>query len=134
MGVLLGSPMAHGLLAGKGIDKVNPRTLRNLSEAQLESVNRFYRWCDEKDIPMAAIIFQFCLRQPLIDCILAGVERRSELEENLSSATMPLPDTIWNELEELDLLNWMEKDKAKGTELNLFWGAGFVWRLMNQKE
>jgi aryl-alcohol dehydrogenase-like predicted oxidoreductase len=122
VGVLLGSAMAHGLLTGKGIGKASQRILEHLSEAQLSSIQRFHKWRHKRDIPMAAIIFQFCLRQPLIDCVLTGVKRRSELQENLEAATMPLPDLIWDELDELDLMDWMEKDKAKETKLSLFWG------------
>jgi hypothetical protein len=43
------------------------------------------------------------MRQPLIHCTLTGVKNRAELRENLTAATTPLPETIWNELEALDI-------------------------------
>jgi aryl-alcohol dehydrogenase-like predicted oxidoreductase len=52
---------------------------------------------------MAAVIFQFCLRQPLIDCTLTGARTRAQLEMNLRGAATPLPKSIWEELAVLNL-------------------------------
>jgi aryl-alcohol dehydrogenase-like predicted oxidoreductase len=69
----------------------------------LPDARRLYRWCQEKGVSMPALIFQFCMRQPLIHCTLTGVKNRAELEENLHAAALPLPESTWDELAALGL-------------------------------
>ena len=103
VGILNGSPMAHGLLTGEDPDLIaaqrNWGTLADL----LPDARVFYQWCRQHQIPMAAIILQFCMDQPLIDCTLTGARTQSELEANLRAATMELPDELWNQLAALDI-------------------------------
>jgi len=104
VGVLNGAAMAHGLLVGQDPDLIvrEERPGSHL-RALLPAARRFYRWCREKQIPMPAVVFQFCMRQPLIHCTLTGIQNRAELEENLRGATMDLPDDLWAELDALGL-------------------------------
>src|SRR5205085_4931219 len=45
----------------------------------VEKASRLYRWCHEHDLPMVAVVLQFCLRQPLLHCTLTGAKTpRSE--------------------------------------------------------
>lgn len=103
VGVLNGSPMAHGLLIGQDPDLLaSQRDWGNIAEL-LPDARLLYAWCREQGIPMAGLIFQFCMRQPLIDCTLSGAMTRDELEENLRAATMQLPEGVWDELAALDI-------------------------------
>lgn len=97
-GVLNGSPLAHGLLTGEDPDRINERLHMRASEPDLERVRRFYRWCREREVPMVAVVLQFCLRQPLIHCTLSGAKTKAELRQNLQGATMPLPEDLWDDL------------------------------------
>ena len=104
VGVLNGAAMAHGLLTGqdpKAIDEQRP--LQGDLKEMLPDAQRLYDWCHNRDIPMAAIVFQFCLRQPRIHCTLTGIKTRAELETNLRGATMALPDDVWRELDALGI-------------------------------
>ena len=102
VGVINGSPMAHGLLAGDDPDRViAARRLPPSAVAMLPAARRFYQWCRERDLSMPAVVFQFCLRQPLIDLTLTGAKSRTELDENLKAATVPLPDEVWTDLDAL---------------------------------
>jgi aryl-alcohol dehydrogenase-like predicted oxidoreductase len=103
VGVLNGSPAAHGLLVGADPSEAGEAVRSRVSARDLEAAARLYRWCREREIPMLAIVLQFCLRQPLIDCTLTGPKTRAEMEHNLRVATMPLPSGIWEELAELGL-------------------------------
>ena len=104
VGVLNGAAMAHGLLTGQDPDAMAAElNLGPHLRALLPAARRFYHWCQEKNVPVPAIVFQFCMRQPLIHCTLTGVKNRAELEENLRGAMMDLPGGIWEELETLGL-------------------------------
>jgi aryl-alcohol dehydrogenase-like predicted oxidoreductase len=103
VGVLNGAAMAHGLLTGQDPDEIAAQGRLDHLSALLPAARRLYRWCQERRVPVPAIVFQFCMRQPLIHCTLTGVKNRAELEENLRGATMPLSKGIWEELEALRL-------------------------------
>jgi aryl-alcohol dehydrogenase-like predicted oxidoreductase len=103
VGVLNGAVMAHGLLTGKD-PELNAAQLRLGWLADLlPDAKILYQWCLQKGISMPALIFQFSMRQPLIHCTLTGVKTSYELEENLRGASVPLPDTVWEELAELNI-------------------------------
>jgi aryl-alcohol dehydrogenase-like predicted oxidoreductase len=103
VGVLNGAAMAHGLLTGEDPDVIGARGNLGSQTEMLEDARRLYRWCQDKEISMPALIFQFCMRQPLIHCTLTGVKNRAELEENLRAAAIPLPASTWEELAALGL-------------------------------
>lgn len=104
VGVLNGSPMAHGLPIGQDPHEVFARRERwpDNVERLLPGARRFHQWCEDKGVSMAAVILHFCLRQPLIHCTLTSARTRAELEENLHAATTPLPEDVWDELAALD--------------------------------
>ncbi|MBN1582893.1 MAG: aldo/keto reductase, partial [Anaerolineae bacterium] len=104
VGVLNGAAMAHGLLTGRNPDLIVEKGEPGAHlTALLPAARRFYRWCQEKNVSLPAVVFQFCMRQPLIHCTLTGIKNRAELEENLRGATMDLPEELWQELEALGL-------------------------------
>ncbi len=104
VGVLNGAAMAHGLLIGQDPRALAARRpLQGALKEMLPDAQKLYDWCCNKDIPMAAIVFQFCLRQPRIHCTLTGIKTHAELETNLRGATMALPDDAWRELDALGI-------------------------------
>ncbi len=103
VGVLNGSPMAHGLLSGQDPAIVAAEHPWIQSAEILPDAQRLYEWCRQENLSMAALVFQFCLRQPLIHCTLSGAKTRAELETNLRAATMQLPDGVWEELAALGI-------------------------------
>jgi len=50
-----------------------------------------------------AVVFGFCLRQPLIGCTLTGAKTRQEITQDLQAATEPLPEDVWDALAALRL-------------------------------
>lgn len=103
VGVLNGAAMAHGLLSGGDPNEL-AATGEHDSRAELVTdARRLYHWCRDKEISMPALVFRFCMRQPLIHCTLTGVKNRAELEENLRGAATPLPEEIWQELAALGI-------------------------------
>jgi aryl-alcohol dehydrogenase-like predicted oxidoreductase len=112
VGVLNGSPLAHGLLTNKDPDDIDPRLLRFASPSEVAAARRFFYWCQDHEVSMLAVVFQFCLCQPLIHCTLTGAKTRAELQENLEAATGTLPETIWDELAALNLTACRDEEQA----------------------
>ncbi len=94
IGVINGSPLAHGLLSGQDPASAGSRATNPDSAAAA----RLFDWCRANDIPMLALVLQFPLRQPLIDCTLTGARSVAELEQNLAALAVPLPPSVWDEL------------------------------------
>jgi aryl-alcohol dehydrogenase-like predicted oxidoreductase len=120
VGVLNGSPLAHGLLNGEDPDTLNERILVRASGRALDAARRFYRWCQEREptgrppVPMVAVVLQFCLRQPLLHCTLTGAKNPTELRQNLEWATMALPEGLWEELAALNLTAGQSERESEG--------------------
>jgi aryl-alcohol dehydrogenase-like predicted oxidoreductase len=102
VGVLNGSPLAHGLLAGDP-RSANAQALVPQRTREVDAAQRLYDWCRANGISMLAVVYQFCLRQPLIDCTLSGAKSVAELAQNLEAARTPLPESIWADLDALNL-------------------------------
>lgn len=100
VGVLNGSPMAHGLLAGS-----DPRTLQthHMTDRDTQAAARFYDWCQKWKHNQRAIVLQSCLRQPLIHCTLTGAKNVAELKQNLEAVVEPINDGVWEDLKALKL-------------------------------
>lgn len=96
VGVINGSPLAHGLLSG-----LNPQDFgRTETDPDAMQAKRLRDWCRDKDLPLLAVVLQFPLRQPLIDCTLTGARSVPELQQNLDALTVPLPESVWTDLAE----------------------------------
>ncbi|MGC9521226.1 MAG: aldo/keto reductase [Anaerolineae bacterium] len=109
VGVLNGAVMAHGLLTGEDPDEIVARRAFAESVTRLlPAARKLYAFCRRWEVPMAAVLFQFSMRQPLIDCTLCGPKSRAEMAENLHAATMALPEELWAELAALDLPSIVE--------------------------
>ncbi len=100
IGVLNGSPMAHGLLSG-----ADPRTLKTHHQTERDTMAaaRLYDWCQQKKVNLRAVVLQSCLRQNLIHCTLTGAKTAAELQQNLDALQDPLPDHVWQDLAALKL-------------------------------
>lgn len=103
VGVLNGAAMAHGLLTGGDPDEVNANLVGPRPAYEVAAARRLYQFCRENDVPMLAVVFQYCMRQDMIDCTLTGARNIAEIDANFSAALTPLPDSIWPKLDALNL-------------------------------
>ncbi|QSB17082.1 aldo/keto reductase [Natronosporangium hydrolyticum] len=55
-------------------------------------------------VPVAAAGLQFPLRHPAVDVILAGPRNSEELQENIAAFNYPVPEELWQELEQRGLV------------------------------
>jgi aryl-alcohol dehydrogenase-like predicted oxidoreductase len=97
LGVLVAQVIAAGLLAGP--DPSGSERLRNRPE--YPRALEWWRWAQERDLPLQAVAVQWVLRNPKVGCVLIGPRSSSEVEENVRLATRPLPDGVWNEVDAL---------------------------------
>jgi aryl-alcohol dehydrogenase-like predicted oxidoreductase len=96
IGVLNGSPLAHGFLAVED-PLLLPDSLRQhaMREGDWEQLMKVFAFCKKKKISTVAFALQFCLRQPRIHCTLTGAKNPDELKANLEATESPLQDAIW---------------------------------------
>ena len=111
VGVINGSPLAMGLLAGADPDESAQAARFARQQRELEAARRLYHWCEARGVPETAVVFQFCLREPRIHATITGVKTRSELEDDIRSALAPLPPALWEELAALHLTAGQEQPK-----------------------
>ena len=113
VGVLNGAAMAHGLLTNDDPAIVNASLVYPRPDYQVAVARRLYKFCQENDVPMLAVVFQFCMRQAMIDCTLTGAKNIAEIDANFTAATTPLPESIWPELDALDLDGMWDKGEKE---------------------
>lgn len=92
IGVINGSPIAAGLLAGVEPD-VNERPPEG------EKAHKIWQWANDNNLNLLNLAIQFCLRQPLIATNLSGSKNVTEIEENFDAATSAIADEIWEQLQ-----------------------------------
>ena len=103
VGVLNGAVMMWGLLSGRDPDELIASGVVDRPAYEVDAARQLYQFCQERDINMIGLVFQFCMRQAMIDCTLTGAKNIAQIDENFTAATTPLPDSIWDELDALNL-------------------------------
>jgi aryl-alcohol dehydrogenase-like predicted oxidoreductase len=99
LGVVIGAPLATGLLAGG--DEL-PRRYGSLSrqeDADVQAALRLRAWAKERGLALPALALQWILRNPHVGVILAGAVSPAEVEESVRAVTAPVPDGLWAEWE-----------------------------------
>jgi D-threo-aldose 1-dehydrogenase len=57
--------------------------------------------CRAAGVPLAAAALQFSLRAPFIDSTVVGVSSPERIQQTLDLASMPIPESLWVELDAL---------------------------------
>ncbi|WP_210526169.1 aldo/keto reductase [Rubellimicrobium arenae] len=60
--------------------------------------------CDRHGVPLAAAAIQFPMRHPAVSCVVIGAKTAAQLHQNIAWFETPLPDGLWAELDDLDLM------------------------------
>ncbi len=98
--MVAGSPYLAGLLAG--LDPTLAAARRAADDPRdLRRARALWKWAAERGVGLGAVAMQFSLRNPHITTALAGPRTAAEVEANVAHATTPLPDSIWEELEQV---------------------------------
>lgn len=74
---------------------------RPASQPVLEAVAAMHAACTRHGVTLATAALQASLREPTVDCTLVGMSRPERLSTTLDAASQPIPDALWDELDEL---------------------------------
>lgn len=113
VGILIGSPIADGLLSGhepiqtrEGIHdedgKVIPAAVGSfLDPNAYPSAHAMWRWCTDRGINIRHLAMQFAMNAPVSDkgIVLTGAANLEQLEDSLHIATTPVDEEIWQQFE-----------------------------------
>ncbi|MBR8740693.1 aldo/keto reductase [Nocardiopsis sp. MG754419] len=107
MGVLVWSPLAQGLLTGRG-RKGRPSDLRRTNvfrhmtdERRLDTVERLVPVAEQAGIPLTHLAMAFAIAHPGVTSAIAGPRTMEQLDDLLAGATVRLSDDV---LERIDAL------------------------------
>ena len=113
VGILIGSPIADGLLSGhepiqtrEGIHdedgKVIPAAVGSfLDPNAYPSAHAMWRRCTDRGINIRHLAMQFAMNAPVSDkgIVLTGAANLEQLEDSLHIATTPVDEEIWQQFE-----------------------------------
>jgi D-threo-aldose 1-dehydrogenase len=74
------------------------------SEEVLERARRIRDVCQRHEVPIAAAALHFPLRNPGVTAVVVGARRPAEVADDLAYLAMPVPDSLYAELEDLGLI------------------------------
>jgi len=97
--VLLAAPFESGILATEAVPGAT-FSYAPADPAVLRRVVVLAGLCRAHGIPLAAASLQFPLRHPAIASVVAGMRSRAEVEANLALMRTPIPQALWDALEE----------------------------------
>ncbi|WP_448811784.1 aldo/keto reductase [Agromyces bauzanensis] len=95
-GVLVASPFNSGILASGSADspydygRAGPEIVRRVT-AMSSAAERY-------GIPLAAAALQFSLAHPAVVSVVAGHRTAAEIDRNIASLALPIPDAFWQDL------------------------------------
>ncbi len=90
------------------VDETSPALLRAL---KLKEV------CARHQVPLAAAALQFPAGHPAVGAVLTGVRSEAELDANLDLFSWPIPDALWQDLKDAELLDRDVPVPSGGTSL-----------------
>jgi D-threo-aldose 1-dehydrogenase len=94
IGLIVGGVFNSGILAGGAtFDYAQARDNVAQRAKRLEDVAR------RRGVPLAAAAVQFPMRHPGVETVLVGCACASEVEEDVRLAGVPVPSSLWSELE-----------------------------------
>jgi len=99
LGVLNAAPYGGGMLS-KGPD-VQPKYAYGARDDRVrEAAVAMAAACRRHDVPLAAAALQFSMRSALVDSTVVGVSSPERVDQTLALAAVPVPDELWDELEQ----------------------------------
>jgi D-threo-aldose 1-dehydrogenase len=109
LGVLNAAPYGGGMLA-KGPDVQAKYAYGQRSDAIGAAAAAMKSACGAVGVPLAAAALQFSLRAPFIDSTVVGVSSPERIRETIELSNVPIPESLWAELDALrpDAQLWLD--------------------------
>lgn len=95
VGVILGSPLAMGLLTGAEPDEGDEA--RKIRDLRQPTAHRMWIWCQQRKVDIRHLAIQFCLAAPVDGFVLPGQASADEVRSSHASATETVSDSVWRE-------------------------------------
>jgi D-threo-aldose 1-dehydrogenase len=100
VGVLNAAVYGGGILA-KGPNAVSTYAYRAAGPELADRIARMERLCRDGGVSLQAAALQFSLRDRRISSTVVGLSRPERIAESVALAAIPIPETLWEELEVL---------------------------------
>ncbi len=94
VGVVLAQVFIAGLLAGG-----DPAETAYAKSPDAPLARQWWLWAREHGVSLRALALQYGLRNPLVGTVLVGADAPEQVDEIIASATEPIPQSIWEEVE-----------------------------------
>lgn len=98
--LILGSPLLMGFLSDRPWENLLREHGAEGNSPDLQRAKTIRDWAVHKNVSVLHLALQFVLRESRLSTVLVGASRREEIEQNVHAATTPLPDELWQQLEE----------------------------------
>lgn len=99
LAVLNAAPYGSGMLA-KGPSAYPRYMYRDAPPELIERARRLEALCARHRVPLAAVALQFSMRDPRVTATIVGMTRPERLIQTIELARTPIPDALWDEVEE----------------------------------
>ena len=104
VGVIVAAPFNSGILATGAVAGALYFS-RPAPEDILEKTRKIEKVCQQYGVSLRAAALQMPLRHPAVTSVLAGYKNPAEVLENLTLATLKLPNEFWGALVEARLIS-----------------------------
>ena len=100
--VLVASPFNSGILATGAVEGAR-FNFAPAEPAIIEKTRRLSAICERHDAPLAAVALQYPLRHPAIAGVVSAMASAREVAANIDLMRLPIPPSLWVELQAEDL-------------------------------
>jgi voltage-dependent potassium channel beta subunit len=109
MGLVVWSPLAHGVLSGKYANGIpedsragrNPWVRRNLDEHAIKTTERLRPIAEQLGVSLAQLALAWCLRLPEVTSVITGASRPEQVIENVKALELTLSDETLKRIEKV---------------------------------
>ena len=100
--VIIAGPFNSGILADPGRGTYN---YKNAPQKMIDKALKIKEVCDRQKVPIKAAALQFVLGHPAVVSVVPGTKSPIHQEENFRMLSHEIPNSLWKELKELELLD-----------------------------
>jgi D-threo-aldose 1-dehydrogenase len=97
IGVIIGGPFNSGILAS-GTGGAARYDYAPAPKAVMDRVRSIEAVCRRHRVPLAAAALQFPYGHPAVETVIPGARTRAEVEQNIASLEVPIPEDLRREL------------------------------------